>query len=252
MFFAGIEGLPSAYIWSGIIWCLVLGAAAGNYACSLVHRLPRGRFLLDKKPYCGSCGELLQVRDLFPIISAVMLRHRCRYCGESYPVSHTVTEIIMAGIFVFSFLRFGFGDMMVLLLLLSAFWIIISAIEVNDNIIMGKIIASIAVCGMLLRVYADGQLFNFVLGSLFGAILGAVVWRKGIERVGHIYRLPQQAELMAVSGICVGAANFPLFLIIFVLSHATLWSLSQLLRKGRNYITISFSFAVFVTLFFVL
>ena len=96
-----IQTMQPNYMWSGIIWAVVMGLALGNYACSLIHRLPRGRLLLDKAPYCGSCGTLLQVKDLFPVISAVLLRHRCRYCGTPFPISHTVTELLLAGLFVF-------------------------------------------------------------------------------------------------------------------------------------------------------
>ena len=57
--FDAIQGMKFGYVLAGLIWSVALGFAAGNYACSLVYRLPRGRLLLDKKPYCGSCGTML-------------------------------------------------------------------------------------------------------------------------------------------------------------------------------------------------
>lgn len=237
------------YIWVGVIWSLVMGLAAGNYACSLIHRLPRGRLLLDKAPYCGSCGELLQVRDLFPVISAMLLRHRCRYCGSSYPISHTVTELLLAALFVLAFLQYGFGDMEVLIGAIGAFLIILAAIEVNENIIMGKVMIGVLVIGMLLRTLVDAQLFNFVQGGLYGVITGAIIWRKLITREGHIYRLPKQAELMAMAGICVGAKAFPAFLLLFAISYAVVYGLSRSLRKAFR-ITIPFSIAIILPLLF--
>ncbi len=225
-----------------------MGLAAGNYACSLIHRLPRGRLLLDKAPYCGTCGTLLQVRDLFPVISAVLLRHRCRYCGTPFPISHTVTEILLASIFVLSFLQYGFGELSVLIYLLSSFLIILSAIEVNEKIIMGKVMICVIVVGMIMRTLLDAGLFNFVQGGLYGVILGALVWHKGVVKDGHIYRLPKPAELMAMSGICVGGTAFPKFLLFLVVAYPAVWTLSKVWGKDFR-MTIAFSIAIGLTVF---
>src|ERR1700733_4243052 len=116
-----VVGIKFGYILCGIIWAIALGFAAGNYACSLVHRLPRGRLILDKKPYCGSCGTLLQVRDLFPVVSALLLRHRCRYCGAPFPVSHTWTELLVGLLFVLTFLEHSFSEQFLLITAIGVF-----------------------------------------------------------------------------------------------------------------------------------
>lgn len=247
--FTAMQTMNNSYLWSGIIWSVVMGLALGNYACSLVHRLPRGRLLLDKAPYCGNCGTLLQVRDLFPVVSAMLLRHRCRYCGVSFPISHTVTELLLAGFFVLTFLKYDFGDRTILLVALSSFLIIISAIEVNEKLIMGKVMICVMVAGALLRTYLDHDLFDFVLGGLYGVIAGAFIWHKEITREEHIYRLPKQAELMAIAGICVGAKLFITMFLAFLVAYAFLWQLSKLFKKQFN-VTIAFSAAILFTVFF--
>ncbi|MEQ1789392.1 MAG: prepilin peptidase [Rickettsiales bacterium] len=247
--FTAIQAMETKYVLSGIIWMVVMGLAAGNYACSLIHRLPRGRLLLDKAPYCGSCGELLQVRDLFPVVSAVLLRHRCRYCGTSFPISHTVTELLLAALSVLAFMQYGFSDMLVLILAIGAFLIILAAIEVNERLIMGRVMICVIVVGMLFRVLVDHGLFGFVLGGLFGLITGAVIWRKSITREGHIYRLPKQAELMAMAGICVGSKLFPLFLALFAIFYVATRLLSRASRKIFR-ITIPFGVAIILPLLF--
>ncbi|MEQ1705555.1 MAG: prepilin peptidase [Rickettsiales bacterium] len=248
--FPAMQSMETRFIWAGIIWAVVMGLAAGNYACSLIHRLPRGRLLLDKAPYCGSCGTLLQVRDLFPVFSAMLLRHRCRYCGTSFPISHTVTEILLASIFVLAFLRYGFGDMFILVCFLASFLIILAAIEVNEKLIMGKVMIMVIVTGMLTRMDIDEGLFGFVLGGLFGAIIGAVIWRKSITKEGHIYRLPKQAELMAMAGICVGSAAFPKFLLLLVGAYIVTWVIAKVAQKNFA-ITIPFGIAIMVQFFVV-
>src|ERR1700733_1151224 len=105
--FDAVWDIKIGYVLCGIIWAVALGFAVGNYACSLVHRLPRGRLILDKPPYCGHCGEPLQTRDLFPVVSALLLRHRCRYCHTPFPVSHTWTELLVGLLFVLTYFEYN-------------------------------------------------------------------------------------------------------------------------------------------------
>lgn len=247
--FIAALGMEPRFVISGIIWAALMGLIAGNYASSLIHRLPRGKSLLEKAAHCGSCGALLQVRDLFPVFSATLLGHRCRYCGTSFPSIYTLVEVLLGLAFIPLFLRYGFGDVFVLIGVIITFLAILGAIEINDKLISGKAIIIAAIAGMLLRTHVDGQLFGFVLGGLYGAIAGALLWHKSISRVGHIYKLPKQAELMVLAGICTGAAGFPVFLLLFVISYAGLWVLSKVSRKPF-YTSIAFGIAIAAKLIF--
>ncbi|MFZ8393333.1 prepilin peptidase, partial [Staphylococcus aureus] len=73
---------------------LVLGPAVGNYACSVVFRLPRGQTPFERHPFCGHCNADLKPVDLFPILSWLSTRGRCRYCGGEIPALYTVVELI--------------------------------------------------------------------------------------------------------------------------------------------------------------
>jgi len=229
--FDAIQGIKFGYVLCGIIWAVALGFAAGNYACSLVHRLPRGRLILDKKPYCGHCGAELQVRDLFPVVSALLLRHRCRYCRTPFPVSHTWTEILVGLLFVLAFFEHGFSERFLLIILIGIFLITLAAIEANERLIMGKILLCIAVFGMLNRVLWDGTIYHFFNGALFALVIGSVLWRKQIKPAGHIYTLPKAVELLAVGGLCVGDQGLILFLPLFAMFYALDWLIRKILSS---------------------
>jgi prepilin signal peptidase PulO-like enzyme (type II secretory pathway) len=217
-------------ILQGIILSLVFGFAAGNYACSLVHRLPRGRLILDQKPYCGTCHTPLQVRDLFPVVSAMLLRHRCRYCGTPFPVSHTWTEVLVGLLFVLGFLQYGFGEQYLLVVCLGVFLITLSAIEANEGLVMGRIVLCVAVFGIIFRVLQDQTLFDSLAGGFYALIVGAVIWHKQIKPVGHIYSLPKPVELLVVGGLCVGIQSLHFLIAIGV----TCFALDVLWRTVRG------------------
>ena len=237
---AATADIPFGYLLCGIIWALVLGLAAGNYACSLVHRLPRGKPMLDKTPYCGSCGTLLGVKDLFPMISAIMLRHRCRYCGAPFPTSHTWTEALVALLFVLAFLQHNFSESYLLIVLIGTFLITLAAIEVNDHMIMGRILLCVLVPAMIYRALLDHNIFNFFMGGLYGLVLGAALTRKHIKPTGHVYALPPLAKLLVVGGVCAGGNNFLWFLVLF----AAFYAISR--AFGKIPVTVPFGLAVMV------
>jgi prepilin signal peptidase PulO-like enzyme (type II secretory pathway) len=242
-----IQNMPPAHILMAIIWTLALGFAVGNYACSLVHRLPRGRLILDKKPYCGSCGAELQVRDLFPVVSALMLKHRCRYCGTAFPVSHTWTEILVGLLFVLAFLQVGFSEQFLLIVTLGVFLITLAAIEANERMVMGKILLCVVVTGALWRTLQDHTIYGAFEGGFLALVAGAILWHKRIRRVGHIYTLPTPALLLTAGGLCVGIQRLPLFLALFAAIYVFDWFLRKLFRSlNPPRITLAFSIATMV------
>jgi len=229
----------------GVLVALLFGFMAGNFACSLVHRLPHEKSILAHTPYCGICSHPLSEMDLLPVIGALMLHHRCRYCGTPYPTSHTWTELLVGLLFVLAFLHYNFAGQFLLVTLIGVFLITLAAIEVNEGIIMEKIILCVVVFGMLNRVLQDATLFNFFNGGLLGLIVGAVLWRKQIKPVGHIYNLPKPVELLAVGGICVGGHGIPTFLALFALFYGADWLIRKIVRAPKLPImTVSFGLAV--------
>jgi prepilin signal peptidase PulO-like enzyme (type II secretory pathway) len=243
--FDAIADMKLNWILSGIIWSIALGFAAGNYACSLVHRLPRGRLILDKKPYCGSCGTMLEVRDLFPVVSALLLKHRCRYCKTPFPVSHTWTEILVGCLFVLAFFAYNFTEQYLLIVCIGSFLITLAAIQANEGMIMGRILICIIVFGALYRTLQDHSIYGFFNGGMFGMIFGALLWHKDIKPVGHSFSLPDPVKLMTVGGLCVGDKGLFAFTFLF----GVFYLLDALVRKiGKSthppLITVAFGLAV--------
>jgi prepilin signal peptidase PulO-like enzyme (type II secretory pathway) len=230
---------------AGIIWSAALGLAAGNYACSVIHRLPRGRLLLDKTPYCGHCMTPLQTRDLFPVVSALLLRHRCRYCGTPYPKTHTITELLVAALFVFAYLHFGFDEAYILFVALGTALVILFAIEVNEKQVSGLILFAVAMLGMLLRTLTDATLYGFAMGGFYALLFAAIIGFRYVKKVGHIYVLPKPAQLFVVGGICVGAAALPLYTALFA-GSALVLAAAQRISKGALPMSWSLALAVAV------
>jgi prepilin signal peptidase PulO-like enzyme (type II secretory pathway) len=228
--FDAIWDMKIGYVLCGIIWSLACGFAVGNYACSLVHRLPRGKLILDKTPYCGNCGTLLKTADLFPVFSALWLHHKCRYCKQPFPVSHTWTELLVGLLFTLAFFQYSYGQEFILIAFIGVFLITLAAIEANENMIMNKILVPLAIFGMIYRTLMDASIYGFIQGGITGLVISAFIWRKQIQKIGHIYTLPPQAYMVTVGAICVGQEH----LIDFAILMLGFWALFFLLSKLRG------------------
>ena len=66
----------------------VLGAIIGSFIAALVIRWPEGRSVMTGRSACDACGRRLTARDLVPLVSALMLRGRCRACGAGIDPRH--------------------------------------------------------------------------------------------------------------------------------------------------------------------
>jgi len=79
------------------IFLAVLGSFLGSFLNVVIYRLPRGESIVWPPSRCPHCGHRLRWYDLIPVISYLMLRGRCRYCGARisprYPIIEGLTAL---------------------------------------------------------------------------------------------------------------------------------------------------------------
>ena len=80
------------------LWPVLAGPFAGSFAYLLVRRLPRGRPVAVARSACEHCGTVLKPLDLVPLLSALVLRGRCRRCGAPIAPGHWWMELAAAGV----------------------------------------------------------------------------------------------------------------------------------------------------------
>jgi leader peptidase (prepilin peptidase)/N-methyltransferase len=80
----------------------LFGLLIGSFLNVVAWRLPRGESLVKPRSKCPGCGTQLKAYDNVPVFSWLVLRGRCRGCGEKisarYPVVEAVTALLYAGV----------------------------------------------------------------------------------------------------------------------------------------------------------
>ncbi|MDQ3815522.1 MAG: prepilin peptidase [Armatimonadota bacterium] len=59
----------------------ILGTQVGSFLNVCIWRLPRGESIVHPPSHCPRCNTRLRFADLVPLLSQLLLRARCRYCG---------------------------------------------------------------------------------------------------------------------------------------------------------------------------
>lgn len=86
---------------------LLFGAAIGSFLNVVIHRVPRGESVVAPASRCPSCGHAIAPRDNIPLLSWVLLRGRCRYCGASIGARYAIVELTNVGLWIAAAVRFA-------------------------------------------------------------------------------------------------------------------------------------------------
>ena len=174
----------------GLVWMAVLGPAIGNYACSVVYRLPRGKTPFERHPFCGHCNADLKPIDLFPILSWCSTRGKCRYCAGPIPGIYTVIELVCGAVFIGYFLKFGMGEAFLLYTAYAVFTVILAAIHWQQGWIAGTIYSYAFACIALARAVAEHSIYPTVQGAFLMLILMLAMFRCGKQRTQSPFDKP--------------------------------------------------------------
>jgi leader peptidase (prepilin peptidase)/N-methyltransferase len=126
--------------WIRALVALPFGLAIGSFMTVVVARVPAKGSIVSPASRCPRCGTALRTRDNVPVLGWVLLRGRCRSCGERISVMYPVVELTTTALIVGSFWRYDDPWVAFALAGLLALMPAISAIDIAHRIIPNAII----------------------------------------------------------------------------------------------------------------
>ncbi|MCR4673421.1 MAG: prepilin peptidase, partial [Lachnospiraceae bacterium] len=85
----------------------ILGTVLGSFLNCAAWRISRKMDFVKGRSICPKCKHELSALDLFPIISYIAGRGRCRYCKEKISIRYPMTELCFGIISLVMFLQAG-------------------------------------------------------------------------------------------------------------------------------------------------
>jgi len=150
----------------------VYGLVIGSFLNVVIWRVPRHESLVKPGSHCPGCAAPIAPRDNIPVLSWLLLRGRCRNCGEPISIRYPFVELLTAVLFAAVGARFYDSWALPAFLLLTAALIAISAIDLEFFIIPNRIVYPVGIAGAILLFAAAA--IEFPDWSSFGsALLGA-------------------------------------------------------------------------------
>lgn len=158
------------YLIQGAIF--FFGLLIGSFLNVCIWRLPREESVVRPPSHCLSCGKQIGALDLIPVFSWLFLRGRCRYCGEQVSVRYPLVELLTGGMFLWSYLHFGFTWMSVASMVFAAFLILISFIDLDHQIILDGSLLLLGPAGLVLMgIFSPLEVWSMFAGGLAGFVL---------------------------------------------------------------------------------
>jgi leader peptidase (prepilin peptidase)/N-methyltransferase len=162
------------------IVALPFGLVVGSFMTVAVHRLPKGESVVHPRSRCPGCGAEIGARDNVPVLSWLLLRGRCRRCGERISVVYPILELATAALVVLAAIRYPNPWQAVLVSGLLALMPGIALIDLRHRIIPNRLMypalllfAPAVVVVWLIGDAADPALAGIGL-LLYGGILFVV------------------------------------------------------------------------------
>ena len=73
----------------------LVGSALGSLSNVFIFRLPRHMPLTrPRHSICSNCKSRLTILDMFPVISYLLLKGKCRHCGQEIPARYLIVELL--------------------------------------------------------------------------------------------------------------------------------------------------------------
>lgn len=131
------------------VLAFIFGSVIGSFLNVVILRTPLHQSIVTEPSHCFSCGHRLAWYDMFPILSWLFLRGKCRYCGSKISPRYMIIEATTAVLYCLAYLVFGFKWELAFSVVLLAVLVVLSAIDIDRFEIPYWCSITVAVLGAL-------------------------------------------------------------------------------------------------------
>lgn len=156
-----------------IVVAACLGLIFGSFATVVAYRVPRGDSIVTGRSKCPSCGTQIAWYDNIPLVGYLLLRGRCRSCGQA--ISPRYLWIELATGISWAVLVWRFGLSFETAIFAAFFWVLVvlTAIDLEHHLLPNKIVYPAFVASWVALTVASilNDDFDPLKGAAFGALI---------------------------------------------------------------------------------
>lgn len=176
----------------------LLGAVFGSFANVAIHRWPRGGTVVTPPDsYCPSCEQPVAWYDNVPLLSWLVLRGRCRRCGDPIAIRYPAVELTMGLLWGVTAWVHGLSWLLLALLIFVWGLVVAAVIDLEHRIIPNRLtlpLPLVLLAPLVVDAATRGEWTDLRRGVVAGLAVPA-----GMFAVSELYR-----SLRGRSGIGMG------------------------------------------------
>jgi len=151
-----------------VLFCY--GLIVGSFLNVCIYRLPRRDSIISPRSHCPQCNKPIPWYDNIPLLSFLLLKGKCRFCGSQISYIYPLVEFVTASLFLITYLKWSLSLQLVIDLLFICILIPLLFIDLFHYILPNSITIPGLIIGFVLSFI--NQRISW-LDSLLGILLGA-------------------------------------------------------------------------------
>jgi len=169
-----------------IVLIFILGLIVGSFSNVCIYRIPRNESIVYPASHCPKCHSNISPKDNIPLLSYILLKGRCRNCKSKISIQYPIVELLTGLIYLIIYLVYGLSIQTLIYIILTSSLIIISFIDLNEQIVPDVISLPGIVLGFIISFFVSYISFvNSALGIVVGGgiilvigLAGSVIFKK--------------------------------------------------------------------------
>ena len=210
---------PFIPMWLQYLFVFIWGLIWGSFYNVCIYRIPNKISIVTPPSHCPVCKHQLRWYDNIPIISYLLLRGKCRYCGTHISLRYPIIETVSGILNLIVYWKYPQLDIFIIF---SFFWgcmLVVAMIDWDEYIIPDVIMYPLMIIGLILLFFHLIPGVS-VISGIFGIIIGALFPLAVAVAFEKIKKLEDPAlgggdiKLLALFGIFFGLRGVLAILII--------------------------------------
>lgn len=125
------SGDLGALSWLVPVLVALLGLVIGSFLNVVAWRVPNDQSVVRPPSACPECGHQIRRRDNIPVLSWLLLRGKCRDCGNPISATYPLIEAATSILFVLVWCKFGLGIEFLVYAYLAALAVVLTRIDLQ-------------------------------------------------------------------------------------------------------------------------
>jgi leader peptidase (prepilin peptidase)/N-methyltransferase len=159
-----------------VIFIFLIGICIGSFLNVCIYRMGREQSVVNPPSHCPNCKKPIRWKDNIPLLSFVLLRGRCRDCGQKISPRYFLVELLTGLFFLAVYRQFGLSQATFVYCVLISGLIVATFVDFDFQIIPDEISVGGIVAGLLFSfIFPFLQHVPTHLLGLRQSLIGAVV-----------------------------------------------------------------------------